>query len=145
MLPTSVHWFSTFKSNEPWTPYKLHPINYNTQVYPPIIFTFICRILFWLSLNLLKKPLYFMVKKDAQKILVIQSIPAIDHVIEKNYHCLKLFYRCFNCFEQCSNNLVGNFQSHSIAFSYQIRWLKILWPNFWAMPKNISITFKNFQ
>jgi len=118
MLPTLVHWFSTFKSNEPWTPYKLHPINHNTHVYPPIIFTFLCRILFWLNLYLLKKPLYFMVQGDAQRKLVIQSILVIDQVIEKKYHCPKKIYRCSNCFEQCSNKLVGNFQSHSATFNY---------------------------
>jgi hypothetical protein len=62
-----------------------------------------------------------MLKKYAQENLIIQSILAIDQVTEKNYHCLKLFYHCFNCFEQCSDNLVGNFQLHSVAFSYQIR------------------------
>jgi hypothetical protein len=125
MLPTSVHSFSTFKSNEPWTPYKLQ----YTCLFP-IIFTFLCRILFWLNLYLLKKPLYFMIKEDVQKNLIIQSILATNQVIEKNYHCPKNFYCCSNCFEECSNNVVGNFQPHLVAFSYRTRWPKILWPIF---------------
>ncbi len=112
MLPTSVHLFSTFKSNEPWTPYKLQ----YTCLFP-IIFTFLCRILFWLNLYLLKKPLYFMIKGDVQKNLIIQSILATNQLIEKNYHCPKKIYCCSNCFEQCSNNVVGNFQPHLVAFS----------------------------